>query len=254
MVEYLYPKKAEPVEVAQAPVLTFPMYVGIAFVPEGPASHYRDTLLLTETEKLVLMREVGKHFKQYAYVKGIDLLPTQYLTPGGSFENLEQLRTMFGIDVIVLLSYDQVQFTDTGWGRYGYWTLVGAVVLEGEKNETATMVDAAVYHISSRKMLFRAPGTSRVKNSSTVVHAEEELRHDSENGFRMAATNLVVNLQEQLDLFKEKVKSEPEQYQVAFKKGHTAESVGLGKLDSSWLLLSAVIVGILVCPLPHRKR
>ena len=43
---------------------------------------------------------------------------------------------MFGIDVIVLLSYDQVQFRDEGLLSLTYWTVVGAYTIPGEKNDT----------------------------------------------------------------------------------------------------------------------
>jgi rhombotail lipoprotein len=251
VVEFLYPKKAPPPVSPGIPELSLPMHVGIAFVPENVGSQAHQTLILTEGEKVVLMEQIKRHFKQYAYVNAVDLIPTLYLTPSGSFENLDQIRTMFDIDTIVLLSYDQVQFTDPSVLSYGYATLVGMTFLEGEKNETATMIDAAVYHIPSRKMLFRAPGTSRVKNASTLIHLEEELRHDGEQGFQAAVTNLVANVQEQLEVFKTTVKQSPQDYQVAYKPGHTPQSLGLGKLDASWLLLIAVITGCVIFPRPH---
>ena len=60
---------------------------------------------------------------------------------------------MFGIDVIALVSYDIVQFTGEGLSSISYWTLVGAYAVRGEKNDTHTMIDAAVYDIASRKHL-----------------------------------------------------------------------------------------------------
>lgn len=99
-----------------------------------------------------------------------------------------------------LSSPDQVQFTDTGLLSLTYWTLVGAYVVKGEKNDTQTMLDAAVYDIRSRKLLFRAPGISRVKNSATPVNLTEKLRLDRDEGFRLAAAELVTNLHRELEL------------------------------------------------------
>jgi len=99
-----------------------------------------------------------------------------------------------------LLSYDQTQFTEEGLASITYWTIVGAYIIPGEKNDTHTMVDAAVYDIQSRKMLFRAPGISHIKGLSTPVNLNEELRDDSIEGFKEASVDVIKNLDLQLDL------------------------------------------------------
>ena len=160
VVQYLYPKKKDYVETPGIPRLALPLRVGIAFVPESIESGSA----LTESDKMELMKEVSQHFKKHDFVKSIDLIPSAYLKNEGGFTNLNQLRTMYGIDVIILLSYDQTQFTDEGIASVSYWTLIGAYIIPGEKNDTHTMVDASVYDIQSRKMLFRAPGISHIKS------------------------------------------------------------------------------------------
>ena len=134
-----------------------------------------------------LMERISAEFRSLPFVRDIDLIPTDYLTNGGGFTNLDQIRTMYGIDVITLVSYDQVQHTDEGMLSLSYWTIVGAYTVKGEKNDTSTMVDAVLYDIPSRKLLFRAPGTSRVKGSSTLVNLSEQLRTDSLNGFHLGS-------------------------------------------------------------------
>jgi len=103
VVQYLYPNKRQPVEIPEIPLLSLPLKVGIAFVPETMSNHKT----LTELNKTDLMKEVSTHFKKYDFVKSIEIIPSPYLTQNGSFANLDQIRTMFGIDVIALLSYDQ---------------------------------------------------------------------------------------------------------------------------------------------------
>lgn len=245
VVEYLYPNKAEPVETPTIPTLSLPLKVGIAFVPEGQRTGRPGRSgepVFTEKEKIALMEEVSSHFKKYPFVKSIELIPTAYLTRGGSFANLDQLRTMFGVDVIVLLSYDQAQFTDEGFLSLSYWTLVGAYVVRGEKNDTNTMMDAAVYDIPSRKMLFRAPGISRVKGSATPINLSEQLRQDSGSGFKEAANNLVVNLEQELERFQERVKKSPEEIKVVHKPGYR----GGGSLDAFAVILLAGMAGFLL--------
>jgi rhombotail lipoprotein len=195
------------------------------------------SFILTEKKKTDLMQEVANHFKKYPYVKDIEIIPSAYLTPRGSFTNLDQIRTMYGVDVIALLSYDQVQFTDEGMLSLTYWTIVGAYVVPGEKNDTHTMLDAVVYDIKSRKMLFRAPGTNHIKGKATLVNLSEELRANSEEGFNGAAKEMITNLDQQLASFKEKVKERPAEYKVVHSQGYS----GGGSFD---LITLAMLVGL----------
>ena len=203
VMDYLYPRHAAHVDTPTVPELSLPLRVGVAFVPNHanhPAwnSASVEDERFTEKQKMELMKSVSESFKKYPFVQSIQLIPTTYLTPQGSFDNLDQLRAMFGVDVIALLAYDQAQFTDEGLTSITYLTVVGAWVVPGERNDTKTMMDAVVYDIPSRKLLFRAPGTSQIKASATPVNLNEELRDDSEQGFQQAATNMVLNLQVEL--------------------------------------------------------
>ena len=147
---------------------------------------------------------------------------------------------MFGVDVIALISFDQSQFVDEGFSSISYWTLIGAYVVKGEKNDTHTMLDAAVYHILGRKMMFRAPGISHIKSKATPVNLTEQARMDSVTGFKEASKDLVANLDAQLQLFKEKVKESPQDFKIAHKPGYT----GGGKLDAIFLALVLVSGGL----------
>lgn len=229
VVDYLYPKDSGNVEQPSIPTLKLPVNVGIAFLPEQ-ATRLRGANMwagvvpggsLSETNKADLLEKVAAHFRKYDFVGSIEVIPSPYLTPGGSFANLDQIQNMYGVDVIALVSFDQVQFTDEGMLSLTYWTLVGAYVVSGEKNDTSTMMDTAVYDIASRKMLFRAPGTSNVKGSATPINLSEELRQDSLKSFEAATESMIVNLDVQLSRFKEKVKSNPEQVKVVQREGYS---------------------------------
>ena len=158
VVNYLYPKQQNVNIKPAIPVLSLPLKVGVAFVPEESGRY--TTSVLSEKQRMELMDRIAAEFRKEPFVQSIEIIPSTYLIPQGSFNNLDQLQTMHGIDVVALLSYDQVQHTDEGFSSIWYWTLVGAYVVKGEKNSTNTMLDAAVYDIKSQKMLFRAPGTS----------------------------------------------------------------------------------------------
>lgn len=250
--KFLYPKSASHIDTPGIPTLQLPLRVGIAFVPvdnNGPMdrSYWPEDPQFTEAQKLELLKKVSEQFKSYPFVRSIEIIPSAYLTPGGGFENLDNLRNMYGIDLITLVSYDQAQFTDEGFLSLTYWTVVGAVVMQGEKNETRTMIDAAVYDIQSRRLLFRAPGTSSVKGRSTLVHQQEELRKNSAEGFEIAATNLVPALKVQLEDFRDRVKSAPTEYKVVHRPGYTGGGA-IGFIDAT--LFSLAIIALWT----HRKH
>ena len=223
VVDYLYPDARDPVAQQGIPVLNLPMHVGIAFVPEKIGHES-----LTEAKKTELLERVAANFRTLEFIKSIEIIPSAYLVPRGGFANLDQIRTMHGIETIALVSYDQTQFTDEGMASIVYWTIVGAYVVPGEKNSTHTMVDAVIMHIPSRKMLFRAPGVSQVKGHSTPVNLSEELRTDSGKGFDLAVDNMIKNLAPQIASFQERVKRSPEEYKVV----QASTSRGGGALDS----------------------
>jgi rhombotail lipoprotein len=238
VVDFLYPDTRDPVVTPGIPVLTLPLRVGIAFVP---SAGYGNSML-TEKRKLDLMQQVADHFKKYAYVKDIELIPSAYLKQRGGFANLEQIRTMYGVDVIALVSYDQIQFTDQDFLSLTYWTIVGAYVVPGEKNDTHTMLDTVVVDIKSRKMLFRAPGTHHVKGRATLVNLSEQLRLDSDTSFGEAAKQMIANLDQQLTLFKDKVKERPDEYKVVRTAEYQSRTGG-GSLDVFWLAFVSALGG-----------
>jgi len=237
VVDFLYPNRSDATDKPAIPKLTLPLNVGIAFVPG--TSHRYAKHDLDATQKRKLMERIAANFRQYEFIKNIEMIPTPYLRSGGSFDNLDQIKTMYGVDVIALLSYDQVQYTDEGLLSLSYWTIVGAYIFKGEKNDTSTMIDAAVYDIASRKMLFRAPGISQVKGAATFVNQSEELREDSRKGFELAADDLVVNLKAELERFRQRIKERPEEVKIIHSSGYSG---GGGAFDAglAGLLLVSV--------------
>jgi len=201
--DYLYPQGTE----AQPPSdvsLELPVRVGIAFAPpptkEGswwPGDAF------DEAERRSLLERVAAAFRDRPEIASVEAIPTQLIQPGGSFDNLDQIAAMLGIQVVALLSYDQVQFDDPGLASLTYWTIVGAYVIEGNYNDTRTMLDAAVFDIPSRALLFTAAGTSTVEDSATAMDSSRALRDASERGFRKAANDLITDLDRALDAFRE---------------------------------------------------
>jgi len=215
VVGYLYPDKNKPIAKPTITKLALPIDVGVAFVPDY------DDMVLSEEQKIELLDKVSAEFKKHKFIRNIEIIPSAYLTPKGGFDNLQQIKMMHDVDVMALVSYNQVQYTDDNVLSLAYWTIVGAYIFPGDKNDTSTMVDVAVFDIDSKKMLFRAPGTSTVKGLTTAIAKKGNLRKDSYKGFQLATDKLVVNLQKELAGFKEKVKKAPETYKVVDRAGYS---------------------------------
>ena len=245
VMEYLYPTSENFLVATSTPHLKLPLRVGVAFVPESSDNNSSNNIWtgksysgqITEFKKNQILERVSDNFRELKFVSSIEVIPSAYLTPGGSFSNISQIKTMYGIDVIALVSYDQVQFTDEGALSLSYWTIVGAYLVSGEKNDTSTLMDTVVYDIESKSMLFRAPGTSRVLGKSTLVNLSEELRADSIKGFEDAADDMVINLKNQLSTFQERIKENPEKVKISNRDG--AGSLGVTPLIILLLLLVA---------------
>ena len=112
VVNYLYPGENNPLPPTEVPVLRLPLRVGIAFVPSGNTRNYYQDHSITEVQKTALMERVAAEFKGRDYIQSIEIIPTSYLRPAGGFANLNQVRSLLGVDVIALVAYDQVQFTN----------------------------------------------------------------------------------------------------------------------------------------------
>ena len=209
---YLGSKATPPPEATAAPVrLQLPLRLGIAFVPSeagqrsgslnagGPAN------LLDASREQALHKQVSDLFLKKPWAQSFKIIPAQYLTRGGGFEDLDRVARSFGVDVVALVSVDQMQFSSPRWYSWTYWTLVGAYMVKGDKNDTTTLVDAAVYHVPSRTFLFRAGGVGTVKGSSTWSGREEAFRQQSRESLSLAMGNLSPALDLGVTAFKQDI-------------------------------------------------
>jgi rhombotail lipoprotein len=244
VVAYLYPNQSNPVPPKEIPVLRLPLRVGIAFVPSGlgrAGGSYRGPGDVSETQKTTVLQRVAAEFKGLEYIESIEVVPSTYLRPAGGFENLGQLRRMLNFDVVALVAYDQVQFTDSNFLSLAYWTIVGAYVFHGNKNDTQTLLETAVYDIRSRHLLFRAPGVSEVKGGAAIVYVGEKLREDASKGFDAATNDLIKNLKTQLEEFRTRVKTAPNTVaRIEHKPGYR----GGGDLGGLFAAALAALTGV----------
>lgn len=249
VVAFLFPKEKPAVQTPAMPVLELPLRVGIAFVPQ-PENSLEDNF--TEMQKQALLKKTSEQFRSLPFVETIEVIPSMYLRPGGSFDNLDQMKALLGIDVIVLLGYDQMQFTDTNIYSLSYWTIVGAYIFNGNRNDTHTLMEAVVYDISSRSLLFRAPGVDQTKASATLVSVDQELRDDSGKSFERATADLTKNLETSLNEFRKNIKEGKRQVQVTYKPGFS----GGGAIDDRTLtiMLFIFLAASVLYARKHMKR
>ncbi len=238
VVNYLYPGQANPLPPTEIPVLRLPLRVGIAFVPTGDGGNRYQDAGISEVQKQALMERVAAEFRGRDYIQSIEIVPSSYLRPGGGFTNLEQVRGLLGVDVIALVAFDQVQFTNENILSLTYWTIVGAYIFHGNKNDTDTLMEAAVYDIASRHLLFRAPGASHVEAGAAAVYVQQGKRADAGKGFEVATDDMIKNLKAQLEAFRERVKSAPDTVaRIEHKPGYTGGGAMGGAFVAALALL-----------------
>ena len=233
LVDYLYPNESERVEhSAQIPLLKLPVKVGLAFVPSESSRfksiHYK--------QQIELLERVKKDFLRHDFIGHIEIIPANYLTNGGGFDDLDRISRLHDVDVMALVSYDQLRRSMENKASLFYWTIVGMYLIPGNDNRVQTFVDTAVFDIKSRKMLFRAPGISKIEDISTAISVDKTIADSSAKGFNLAFEDMIVNLNSELSRFKTRVKEE-KVATIEHRKGYGG-SGSLGFLILAGLLFS----------------
>jgi rhombotail lipoprotein len=224
LVDYLYPGGDIPPEVSeQLPYLTLPLRVGIAFVPSNSRSD------ITAAEKQELLEQVASSFRDRPYVESINAIPDTYLRSARGTQGMRQVAAMFDVDVMALVSYDQITFSAERDSAVLYWTIVGAFVVKGNSNEVQTMIDTAVFDVATSKLLFRAPGSHHEQENATLMDTGKELRKLRSASFVAANEDMIVNLDQELDGFREAVE-EGERAEVEWRAGSGGGSFSLSLL------------------------
>jgi rhombotail lipoprotein len=202
LVDYLYPDGEVPPAVdEQLPYLNLPIRVGIAFVP-SPRSED-----ISAAEKQDLLERVADAFRDRDYVQSIEAIPDTYMRSARGLHGMKQVAALYGVDVMALVSYDQISFSSERDRALLYWTVIGALVVKGNTNEVQTMIDTAVFDVSTTKLLFRAPGTHNGQRNTTLMENKRELRKLRSVGFVAATGDMIGNLDAELESFREDVES-----------------------------------------------
>jgi len=206
VLKYLFRGTEEtPAVSTQVAEIKVPFRIGVAFVPDAGSPQSR----LAESDRLKLAGEVRDAFANYPFVSDIQAVPSMYLEEGGGFSNLDRIAALLNLDVIALVSYDQVQNAgETGWS-FLYWTGIGAYVIEGDQYDVLTVVDTAVFDVKSRRLLMRADGVSSNKGKATMVGFSEAAREARAKGFDIAVKDMIGKLQAEVKAFRERAPKDP---------------------------------------------
>jgi rhombotail lipoprotein len=227
LVGYLYPNGQVPPELDETvPYLELPLRVGVAFVPgQGGRGS------LTEATKMRLLENVKAEFVDREYISSIEVIPDTYLRTSKGVTGMQQVARLYDVDVMALVSYDQVAASEENPAGFLYWTIVGSYIIKATSNEVQTFVDTAVFDVDTAKLLFRAPGADVLSDRSTLVEAGEVVRKAREASFGNAMDQMTLNLADELDRFRERVTTDPTVARAEWKPG----SGGGGSL--AWPLL-----------------
>lgn len=232
LVDYLYPSGEVPPDMQESiPFLELPLRVGIAFVPGQSA---RDAI--SEVTKIELLENVKAEFVNREFIEHIEVIPDTYLRSSKGINGMQQVARLYGVDVMALVSYDQVAVSEDNPTSFLYWTIVGSYVIKATSNEVQTFVDTAVFDVKTARLLFRAPGLDKMSDRSTLVESGEVIRKTRDASFTAAMGTMTLNLASELDQFRERVKQDPSVAEVKWKPG----SSGGGAFG--WLLCLGLLV------------
>jgi len=205
LVGFLYPNGGSPPVQNSIPQLRIPLRVGLAFLPTpGPNA----TNGLTESEKEQVLERVRQRFMSRRFVSEITVIPDYYLAGAKGFGGLEGVQRLYGVDVMALVSFDQVvNSSNLKYRSLAYLTIVGAFVVNGSEHEVTTLMDLAVVDPGARSLILRAGGTDVQRGVSSLVRQVNDVRGASAGGFSAASDVMIEHFDLALSQFELNVRS-----------------------------------------------
>lgn len=206
MLSILFPGKDQPdPPINKVAVIKVPLRIGVAFVPDNGSPEFR----LSEANRLALAARVRDSFANYPFVSGIGAVPSLYLESGGGFANLDRLASLLRLDVVALISYDQVQHAGANKKSFLYWTGLGAYLIEGDQFDVLTALETTVCGVRSHRLLMHASGTSSRKGGATWVNFAERAREARTASFSQAVGKMIENLYREVKGLRERAPHDP---------------------------------------------
>jgi rhombotail lipoprotein len=239
LVDFLYTEGRVP-ELDAQPLLHLPIRVAVSFLPSGTGPRSFQPGAIDREKVLSSLRE---HFRALPYVSEIVIVPDYYLHSGkgDGLMQIQQLSRLFHFDLFALVSYDQVQNSFQNDRSLAYWTIVGAYVVRGDRNETHTLLDVAVIDPKSRSLVMRAGGTSALKGNVTAVDSGRHSVAQSVRGFELATEQLIANFSRELTDFEQRVRDGTAPVKVV---RQASKGGGTGSFDPPMLALLLGCLGL----------
>lgn len=202
LVDFLYPGSRTPPPQNAVPELRVPLRVGLAFLP-SQASFGNNQL--DAAHKAELLERIRRHFADRHFVSDLVVIPDYYLGANRGFAGLQGVQRLYDVDVMALVSYDQVTYTEDNRWSLGYLTIVGAYLVKGTVNDTTTLVDLAVVDPKTRSLVLRAGGTDTRHQNSTWVDTQHNERLAGSASFDAATNKMIANFDGALTAFENDV-------------------------------------------------
>lgn len=201
LVQFLYPNGQIPAD-ASRPILRLPLRVGLAFIPaEGESD------AIYAQHKVDLLNRLKYAFEHKDYVQEIVVIPEIYLQNGGGFDHIQQLKNLFNLDALALVSYDQVVNRTENILALSYLTIVGGYIFPGSNYKISTLIDLAVIDMDKRQILFRAAGTAASQDTVPEAYTQNIYNKQQQVGFGRAMQVLEVNLGVELNAFERRLRN-----------------------------------------------
>jgi rhombotail lipoprotein len=227
LVEFLYPNGSPPPRENTIPELHLPLRVGLAFLPGRSAGAGGPDAALKER----LLEGVRARFNDRKFVSDIVIIPDYYLSQQRGFAGLEAVQRLYSVDVMALVSYDQVTHADENDWSLGYFTIVGMYVLKGSRYDVSTLVDLAVIEPTTRSLVLRAGGIDTRHGNTTLVAQSRESREAAAAGFSAASDQMIEHFDGALGDFAAQVRAGHANVRVVHKDGS-----GGGAFTWPWLV------------------
>lgn len=241
LVNFLYPDGKSLPATNTIPELHVPLRVGLAFLPSQAS--YGPTAL-DAAQKQVLLERIRQRFSSRKFVSEIVVIPDYYLANAKGFAGLDGVQRLYNVDVMALVSYDQVTHTDDNKLSLGYLTIVGAFILRGSSQDTATLVDLAVVDPATRSLVLRAGGTHSWHGTSTLIDVDRNSREASAASFDRATDQMISNFDAALATFETDVHDGKANVRIVTRSGRSGTAGGGGAFDL-WELIALLSLATL---------
>lgn len=222
LVSFLYPDGQIPADLKR-PTLHLPLRVGLAYVPGSGRQTGIDSRL-----KLELLEQVRSSFANVHYIERIEVIPELYASARGHGAQLDQLRQLYQIDVLALVSYDQLVNRKENLLAVTYLSIVGNYIFPGSHFDVSTLIDLAVIDLDSKRLLFRAAGTHASKGTTAEAYSRHRYDQHQSRDFTAAMQAMIGQLGVELVNFEQRLKARRpgDDIQVKARPGYQMNSHG----------------------------